>query len=77
MGIVEVSIVCLPLVLTPREARSSDHRVQAVCVCVCVCVFRRRSGMVNAEYIKSIGAGILRMEKHVNQRCPGHGTQCV
>ena len=73
MGIVEVSIVCLPLVLTPREARSSDHRVQAVCVCV----FRRRSGMVNAEYIKSIGAGILRMEKHVNQRCPGHGTQCV
>ena len=33
--------------------------------------------MVNAEYIKSIGAGMLRMEKHVNQRCPGHGTQCV
>ena len=33
--------------------------------------------MVNAEYIKSIRAGILRMEKHVNQRCPGHGTQGV
>ena len=33
--------------------------------------------MVKAEYINGIRAGMLRMGKHVNQMCLGHGTQTM
>ena len=72
---------CLPATgsnsLEKPEVMITGYRL---CVCVCLCLsvcFRRKSGMVNAECINSIRIGMLRMEKHVNQRCPGHGTQTL